>query len=204
MQLIGMLDSPYVRRVAISLKRLGLPFKHLPLSVFQDFDEFRQINPLVKAPTLLCDDGGVLTDSTLILEYIEEVAGFSKSLMPSNGTMRLNSLRLVGIALTACEKTVQLVYEKNLRPPEKQHQPWIERVESQLVAAYDALEGVATVANPWLISDQIMQPDITVAVSWRFTQLVIPDVLDAAHYPALVAFSERAEQLPEFLSTPVE
>lgn len=204
MQLIGMLDSPYVRRVAISLKRLGLPFKHLPLSVFQDFDEFRQINPLVKAPTLLCDDGGVLTDSTLILDYIEEVAGSSKSLMPSNGTMRLNSLRLVGIALTACEKTVQLVYEKNLRPPEKQHQPWIERVESQLVAAYDALEGVATVANSWLISDQIMQPDITVAVSWRFTQLVIPDVLDAAHYPALVAFSERAEQLPEFLSTPVE
>ncbi len=53
MQLIGMLDSPYVRRVAILLKRLGLPFKHLPLSVFQDFDEFRQINPLVKAPTLL-------------------------------------------------------------------------------------------------------------------------------------------------------
>ena len=73
-----------------------------------------------------------------------------------------------------------------------------------LIAAYDALEGVAAAANPWLISNQIMQPDITVAVSWRFTQHMIPDALNAAHYPALVAFSNQAEQLPEFISTPVE
>ncbi|MEM9163600.1 MAG: glutathione S-transferase N-terminal domain-containing protein, partial [Cyanobacteria bacterium P01_F01_bin.4] len=66
MQLIGMLDSPYVRRVAISLKRLGIPYEHKPLSVFRDFEDFSQINPLVKAPTLVCDDGTMLLDSTLI------------------------------------------------------------------------------------------------------------------------------------------
>ena len=30
MRLIGMLDSPYVRRTAISLCLLGLPFEHRP------------------------------------------------------------------------------------------------------------------------------------------------------------------------------
>uniref|UniRef100_UPI0019533B88 glutathione S-transferase N-terminal domain-containing protein n=2 Tax=Pseudomonadota TaxID=1224 RepID=UPI0019533B88 len=67
MKLIGMLDSPFVRRVAISLRLLGLPFEHAAVSVFRGFDEFQRINPVVKAPTLVCDDGTVLMDSTLLL-----------------------------------------------------------------------------------------------------------------------------------------
>ena len=62
MQVIGMLDSPYVRRVAISLNLLGLPFEHRSISVFRAFEQFHSINPVVKAPTLVCDDGAVLID----------------------------------------------------------------------------------------------------------------------------------------------
>ena len=53
MKLIGMLDSPYVRRVAVSLQLLGLRFKHEPVSVFRHFDKFQAINPVIKAPTLI-------------------------------------------------------------------------------------------------------------------------------------------------------
>jgi len=49
-----------------------------------------------------------------------------------------------------------------------------------------------------------MQPDITICVAWRFTQYVIPDVIDKTRYPTLTKFSEYAEKLPEFLSTPLE
>ena len=68
MQLIGMLDSPYVRRVAVSLKVLGLPFDLDQVSVFRHFDKFAALNPVVKAPTLITDDGVVLMDSSLILD----------------------------------------------------------------------------------------------------------------------------------------
>ena len=127
MQLIGMLDSPYVRRTAISLHLLGVPFEHRPVSVFSTFDQFHAINPVVKAPTLVCDDGTVLVDSSLIIDYAETFSG--RSLMPSGITERTHALRVTGLALTACEKTVQIVYEHNLRPAEKQHQPWIDRVQ---------------------------------------------------------------------------
>lgn len=83
MKIIGMLDSPYVRRVAISLQLLGLRFEHLSLSVFRTYDQFRGINPVVKAPSLICDDGTVLMDSTLIIEYAEAMPGNRRSLMPS-------------------------------------------------------------------------------------------------------------------------
>jgi hypothetical protein len=48
------------------LRLLGIPFEHRPISVFRTFEQFREINPVVKAPTLVCDDGEVLMDSTLI------------------------------------------------------------------------------------------------------------------------------------------
>ena len=111
MQLIGMLDSPYVRRTAISLRLLGLPFEHRPISVFRQFDEFAAINPVVKAPTLVCDDGEVLMDSSLILEYAERLAAPRASLVPKDVREAQHDLRLTGLALAACEKAVQIVYE---------------------------------------------------------------------------------------------
>ena len=48
------------------------------------------------------------------------------------------------------------------------------------------------------------QDDICSAVAWRFTQLVMPDALDPARYPAMCHFSERAESLPAFISSPLE
>ena len=57
MRLIGMLDSPYVRRTALTLAALDIPFAHEPLSVFRHYDAFAAINPVVKAPTVVTDDG---------------------------------------------------------------------------------------------------------------------------------------------------
>ena len=201
MQLIGMLDSPYVRRVAISLQLLGLRFEHRPLSVFRAFDEFRCINPVVKAPTLVCDSGTVLMDSTLMLQYAEALAA-PRSLMPAGGAALERALRCLGLALAACEKSVQIVYERGLRPPEKQHQPWVGRVTGQLLAAFDALEQDYTGGETALSSATLQQAELSSAVAWHFVQQMVPEVIDAARYPALSALSAAAEALPEFQAAP--
>lgn len=203
MELIGMLDSPYVRRVAISLHLLGVPFTHRPLSVFRSFDQFREINPVVKAPTLVCDDGDILIDSTLILDYIDALKP-SRTLMPATLPARLHSLRVIGIALAACEKTVQIFYEHDLRPPESLHQPWLDRVQGQLFAAYDMLEQ-AVAKQPLETSAMGMdQAGVTTAVAWRFTQFILPGTLDETRYPALRDFSAQAEKLDAFIATPLD
>ena len=196
MQLIGMLDSPYVRRVAISLKLLELPFTHDALSVFRNFDAFAAINPVVIAPTLVTDDGVVLMDSSLILEHIERVA--PRSLMPSGA--HTQALRLIGLGLAACEKAVQIIYERNQRPPEKQHQPWLDRIAGQLRAACGELEGPAAKTMEWF-GGEMLQPDITVAVAWRFIQTTVPEIVASADFPWLVALSARAEKLAAFRET---
>ncbi|MFH0131427.1 glutathione S-transferase [Variovorax sp. VaC1] len=200
MQLVGMLDSPFVRRAAISLRLLGVPFVHRSISVFSTFEQFRQINPVVKAPTLVCDDGTVLMDSTLIIDHAEASCG--RSLMPRDAAERLRATRVVGLALAACEKTVQIVYERNLRPAEKQHQPWIDRVHGQLIAAYAALEEVVA-AHPLAAEEAAMtQAGVSTAVAWAFTQLVLPDAVAPGDFSLLAAYSAQAESLPVFLSAP--
>ena len=201
MQLIGMLDSPYVRRVAISLQLLGLRFEHQSLSVFRTFAQFRQINPVVKAPTLICDDAQVLMDSTLILEYAAAIAR-PRSLMPTGLAELQHALRIIGLALAACEKSVQIVYERNLRPAEKQHEPWVTRVSGQLLAAYEALEKELAHRSLAVTSAAITQAGVSAAVAWYFTQQMLPEIVPAHNHPALREFSARAEALPEFAAAP--
>jgi glutathione S-transferase len=201
MQLIGLLDSPYVRRVAISLQLLRLPFEHRALSVFRRFDEFARINPVVKAPTLVCDDGQVLLDSSLILEHAEALAA-PRSLMPKSPAERVRALRLLGLALAALEKAVSIVYERLLRPPEKQHAPWVERVTGQLLAALRALEDDVAKRPLPAGEDSIGQDGVTVAVAWHFIQQAIPDVVPEASFPALARHSKQAETLAAFRAAP--
>lgn len=203
MKLIGMLDSPYVRRVAISAKRLGIALEHESVSVFRHFEQFQQINPVVKAPTLVLDDGEVLMDSTLIIDYLEALAEPGRSLMPKGIEQRVRSLRLIGLALAACEKSVQLYYERNLRPAEIQYEPWVERVEGQLAAAYSALERELE-KHPLKTDGSIDQDGLTLAVAWSFTNLVVPDQVAGAQWPRIAAFTEYAEGLDAFVSTPID
>jgi glutathione S-transferase len=203
MKLIGMLDSPYVRRVAISAKCLGIPLEHQSVSVFRHFEQFQQINPVVKAPTLVLDDGNVLMDSTLIIDYLEALAGPDHSLMPGELDQRLRSMRLIGLALAACEKSVQLYYERNLRPAQIQFEPWVERVEGQLAAAWSVLEQELE-KQPLKTDGSLAQDGITLAVAWSFTNLVVPDQVEVAQFPRIAEFTAYAEGLEVFVNTPIE
>jgi glutathione S-transferase len=204
MQLIGMLDSPYVRRVAISLRLLGLPFEHRSISVFRGFDAFAAINPVVKAPSLVCDDGTVLMDSTLILQYAQALAASGRSLVPSELGALQHEMRLLGLVLAACEKSVQIVYERSLRPAEKQHEPWLDRVRGQLAAACRELEAEVAARPLAATSATISQAGTTVAVVWQFMRAMVPAIVGEAAHPALARHGAAAEALPEFRAYPPE
>ena len=202
MKLIGMLDSPYVRRVAVSLQLLGVPFEHQSLSVFRTFDQFRQINPVVKAPTLVTGDGTVLMDSTLILQYAETLAAPDRRLTPSDPAALLRSLRVLGLALAACDKGVQIVYERNVRPAEKLHQPWVERVTLQMLSAFDALEAEQR-EKPLILGGPSTEHGVVMtAVTWHFMRQMLPELVAAENYPSLDELSRRAEALPQFAAAP--
>ncbi|GAB3456275.1 glutathione S-transferase family protein [Insolitispirillum peregrinum] len=205
MKLIGLLDSPYVRRVAISLTRMGLPFTHEPLSVFRDYTAFAAYNPVVKAPTLITDAGVTLMDSGLILEYAERLVDADHSLLPGDLADLARAQRITGLAMAVCEKAVQVVYELKLRPEDKRHQPWLERINGQLDHAcrlLDAEVAETIDTTPWLFGERPLQADISTAVACRFTLKMLPSVLSSDRTPSLIALSDRAEALAGFQAWP--
>ena len=202
MRLIGMLDSPFVRRTAIAMQLLEIPFEHDPLSVFSTYEQFRRVNPVVKAPTLVCDDGLVLMDSGLIIDYLEAVAG--RSLWPAALAERARALRVTGLAMAACEKVMQIYYELNLRPSDKQHTPWMSRVQQQMAEAFAALDH--EIAQHPLASDTktLTQAGLSAAIAWRFMQIKLVVPVTEATCPALAAHAARCEALPAFATTPAD
>ena len=202
MRLIGMLDSPYVRRVAIALQLLEIPFEHDPLSVFSTFEQFSRINPVVKAPSFVCDDGTVLMDSALIIEHLEAVAG--RRLWPDGLAERTRALRVTGLALAACEKVMQIVYEHHLRPADKLHAPWLQRVTGQMMAALTALDAEIARHPPAATQAAMTHDGLAAAIAWRFMQIKLEVPVTDATCPALAAHSARCEALPAFRSTPAD
>ncbi|WP_019140659.1 glutathione S-transferase family protein [Noviherbaspirillum massiliense] len=202
MKLIGLFDSPYVRRVAISMRLQGFSFEHVALSVFRTQEEMRKINPLVKVPMLVLDNGDKLVDSSFILDYLDGETPAEKRLIPASGPERMRIQQQCAVALVASEKAVQIVYDTRQRPAEYSYAPWVERCTGQMHAAFSMLEALP---EPALLSGgPITQAEVTTAVVLRFAQYMLAAEFPAGRYPKLEKLSAYCEALPAFVQTPLE
>jgi len=200
-----MFDSPFVRRVAVSMNLLGVLFEHRNWSVGKDFELIRQFNPLGRVPVLVQSDGDTLIESSAILDFLDESAGPERALLPQSGESRREALRLVATAMGAADKGVLQVYETAFRPPEKRYRPWVERCHTQMHAALAELDRACEMrTGEWLIGNRISQADITVACAYAFICDAFGINRDGVVYPNLAAAAARCETLSEFRSVKAE
>jgi glutathione S-transferase len=203
--LIGMFDSPFVRRVAVSMNLLGIAFEHRNWSVGKDFELIRQFNPLGRVPTLVQPDGEALIESTAILDFLNECAGADHALLPRSGKQRRDALRIMAAATGAAEKGVTQVYETAFRPPEKRHQPWMDRCNAQMHAALGELDRLSQARRgEWLVGSRMTQADITATCVYTFLVDALALNRAGVAYVGLAALAERCEALPEFRSVKAE
>lgn len=205
MLLIGMFDSPFVRRCAISMKLSGVPFEHANWSVGRDFDRIREYNPLGRVPTLVTDEGERLMESGAILDYIDELAGPGRALLPREGIERRQALNLMAMATGAAEKGVLQVYERAFRPEDKRHQPWVDRCRLQMNAALAAIDRYLGErgGSHWLVGKQMTQADITAACVYTFLNDTLKVGADEIMFQSLALLAARCEAVPVFQETRV-
>ena len=196
MILVGQYDSPYVRRVAVSLRVLGFSYEHDTRSVFADFDAMRAVNPLGRIPSLVLDEGEVLIDSAAILDWLDQTVGTERALLPPRGAERRQALHRIALATGAIDKIGAAAYERLIRPAALRWPEWIERCRTQGAGALAALA-----AEPWPASEKLDQAQITTACMLRYVGMADPDLLPPGRFPALDALSARCEALPAFEAT---
>lgn len=202
MILVGQYDSPFVRRVAISLRLFGVAYEHDTRSVFSDFDAMRCINPLGRIPSLVLDDGEILINSAAILDWLDETADPDRALIPPQGPARRQVLRRIALATGAIDKAGAVVYEQLIRPSAYRWPDWIARCRAQAVGAIEALAAEPwPAAQAWSVEARLDQAQITTACMIRWSRIAAPDFLPRGRYPTLDALSDRCEAMPEFQAT---
>ena len=198
MILVGQYDSPFTRRVAISLRLLGLPYEHDTRSVFGDFASMLGTNPLGRIPVLVLDDGGALIDSAAILDWLDETVGPSRALIPPSGEARRRALQTIALASGAIEKIGAANYERLIRPSVYRWPEWIARCLTQFDGAVTALA-----ALPWPPEAPLDQAAITTACMIDYARLTDPAALPPGRHPRLDALAARCNALPAFQATAV-
>jgi glutathione S-transferase len=199
MLLIGQYDSPFVRRVAITLHRYALPFEHRPWSVWGDAEKIARYNPLRRVPTLVLDDGSVLVETFVILDAIDELAGPELALAPASGAERRAVLRVAALASGIADKAVTLLYSSlDLMKPSEH---WTARCRAQISETLALLEAERAARNtPYWFGAKLSHADIALACSYRFTSEAHPGLIDARAFPNLTAQAALCEGLPDFQS----
>jgi glutathione S-transferase len=206
MRLIGIHLSPYVRRVAISLSILQLPFEFEEVFVFGERDVVRRYNPLVRIPVLALDDGENLVESGAILDEIDHMVSPERRLVPSDPLLRRRVTQTAAVALACAEKAQWAFYEDRVRPAQKVHAPWIEHNDEQVLGGCQRLNETAAKINEggWIAGTPNMsQADVTTAVAFTFATLARPNLELAQRFPQLARFAGRCETLPAFLAAPI-
>ncbi len=86
-------------------------------------ESVRQLNPLRKIPALVIGDGSTIFDSTVICEYLDELAG-GGVLIPRDPSLRYRVLTNHALAHGICEAALLARYENFLRPEEHRWSVW--------------------------------------------------------------------------------
>jgi glutathione S-transferase len=199
MLLIGVNRSPFTRRVAITLNIYGVPFEQHALSGFDHRAEVRASNPLGRIPALVLGSGETLIDSNAIIDHLDEVYGGDRALTPRGGHERRAVLKVAAMMMGACEKCLHAAYERNRRPPEKLHQPWIDDCMAQVKNALVAVDAMIDPAKPYLLLDRLTQADVTAVVAERLARALGIDT--DLQTPRLRALTSRLAEAPTFQVT---
>jgi glutathione S-transferase len=190
-------SSPFVRKVRIAASVLGLDdqIRTERAETGDPNDSLRQQNPLGKIPALLLENGTVLFDSRVILEYLDHRAGGGR-IIPKDPEQRFAALRLQALADGLIDASILLVYEARWRSPERHEPKWLDHQAAKVERALAVLEANRPApANP---------PDvgqITLACALGYRDFRFDGSWRKGH-PHLVAWlDDFAARVPAFAAT---
>lgn len=128
--------SPFGRKVLIAASVLGLAdtivFEQADTT--DETDTLRQQNPLGKVPTLILEDGRVLYDSRVIVEYLDMLAGGGR-IIPTETRARFEALRCAALADGILDAAILILYESRFRPDQDPYAPWLDYQRAKIARA---------------------------------------------------------------------
>ena len=165
--------SPFVRKVRVAAMEVGLDKQielvtvaTTPVAMSADLTK---VNPLGRLPTLVADDGTLLFESSLIVEYLDTLAG--GKLIPAKGPERWRVKCTEALADGLMDSAILVRYETFLRPADKRWPEWVAGQQQKVNQSLDALE-----VYSWVFDDKVDAGKIAVGCALGYLDLRFPDM----------------------------
>jgi glutathione S-transferase len=186
--------SPFARKVRIAAIELGLidRIEFVPTTVVPGTpnDDYSKIYPLKKLPVLILDNGDVITDSYVIVEYLDDLAGGGK-LIPASGPIKWKVKSDHSLLQGMLDSMLLCRYENMVRPEPLRWQAWSDDHWHRAWLGFARFEGQSDMlSRPFDVSQ------IALTCALGYADFRFPDCGWRKAYPKLDAFHQRMLERP--------
>ena len=198
MKLIIAKPSPYARKVRVALLEKRLDCEIVVDNPWLAGPAIASVNPLGKVPALIRDDGGVVHDSKVIIEYLETLDR-PPALIPADAPTRIAHKQIEAIADGVCDAIV-LVALEGTRPEDKRSNEWLVRQHRKIVSGLGELERMLG-RREWFSDFGFGLAEIATMSTLEYVDFRYPQFEWREVSPALAGFQERLAARPSFAAT---
>jgi len=186
--------SPFARKVRIAAIETGLidkiEFVSATVAPGQANEEYSKITPLKKLPVLILDNGDVILDSYVIVEYLDELAGGGK-LIPTSGAERWRVKSDHSLLQGMLDSMLLCRYEGMVRPEPMRWKAWSDDHWNR------AWTGMARFENkPEMLSGPFNIAQIGLVCVLGYADFRFADCGWRKAYPKLDAFYQKMMERP--------
>jgi glutathione S-transferase len=186
--------SPFARKARTVVLEKGLEgrIELVAVSPLEDPPALLAANPLGKIPALALDDGTSVYDSPVICEYLDSLA--PQPPLYVTGTGRFVQQRRLALVDGLLDAAVAVRLEA-MRPPERQHVPWMDRQRRAVTRALGVLESEReALATPDMVH-------LAAVIALEYLDFRLPELDWRAAHPQLAAWHAQAHERPSLAAT---
>ncbi len=198
-KLIGSLTSPFVRKVRIVAAEKHIDYKLIVDVPWEATTHVPDFNPLGKVPVWVMEDGRVLYDSRVIVEYLDQISPVHP-LIPRDTRPRISVKRWEALADGLIDAAA-LVFMERKRPIEQQSPEWIARQLDKVNRGLAAL-AIDLGKHNWCAEGTYTLADIAVGCALGYLDLRYSGEIDwRRKHPGLSELFDRLMERPSFKNT---
>ncbi len=196
MKLYGSETSPYVRKARVLIQEKGIDCDWVLERPVDPGGRFRELNPLGKIPVLERDDGEVLFDSPVIVEYLDSLSG--ERLIPVEGEVRWQVQKIHALADGMLDSTVTRFLE-GFRQAEFQLNEVVDKHAKKVHDSLDYADKLIAGRNH-VVGDSLSFADLALAVALEYIDFRYVHDWRSSH-PELARWLLTMSERPSFVTT---
>ncbi|MBI2318753.1 MAG: glutathione S-transferase N-terminal domain-containing protein [Betaproteobacteria bacterium] len=199
MKIVGTQTSPFVRKVRVFAIEKNINVDYVVDRPSSPGSRVAEFNPLGKIPVLVLDDGEVVFDSVVIVDYLEGVKP-EPQLIPTEFRGRIAVRRWEALADGIVDAVVNISHQYGPMNDAEKHAAWIPNQEAKIERGLSLIE--RTIAGrEWLHGAGFTLADIAAGYALAYVDYALPRFERRRRFPGLSAYSERLMTRPSFRTT---